>query len=122
MHLRYALKSEWPRALSDAIRVSILATGRHQGYIASILRRWPSPSSPRATAPAARAPRLLWTDSAVSRARPTRGTSAGAEQRRRLTLEGLADVDADRLIDDVAMQAWADSLGTDQELPIPQPD
>ncbi len=48
--------------------------------------------------------------------------SAGAEQRRRLTLEGLADVDADRLIDDVAMQAWADSLGTDQELPIPQPD
>jgi hypothetical protein len=44
----------------------------------------------------------------------------GAERRRRLTLEGLADVDAGRLIDDEAMQAWADSLGTDQELPIPQ--
>jgi predicted transcriptional regulator len=46
---------------------------------------------------------------------------AGAERRRRLTLEGLADVDAGRLIDDEAMQAWADSLGTDRELPIPQP-
>jgi hypothetical protein len=46
---------------------------------------------------------------------------AGAERRRRLTLEGLADVDAGRLINDEAMQAWADSLGTDRELPIPQP-
>lgn len=46
---------------------------------------------------------------------------AGAERRRRLTLAGLADVDAGRLIEDDAMQAWADSLGTDQELPIPQP-
>ncbi len=49
------------------------------------------------------------------------GDPEGAERRRRLTLEGLADVDAGRLIDDEAMQAWADSLGTDQELPIPQP-
>jgi predicted transcriptional regulator len=47
---------------------------------------------------------------------------AKAERRRRLTLEGLADVDAGRLIDDEAMKAWADSLGTDRELPIPQPD
>jgi predicted transcriptional regulator len=46
---------------------------------------------------------------------------AGADRRRRLTLEGLADVDAGRLIDDEAMQAWAESLGTDGELPIPQP-
>jgi hypothetical protein len=45
----------------------------------------------------------------------------GTERRRRLTLQGLADVDAGRLIDDAAMQAWADSLGTDQELPPPQP-
>lgn len=45
-----------------------------------------------------------------------------AERRRRLTLEGLADVDAGRLIDDEAMRAWADSLGTDHELPLPQPD
>jgi hypothetical protein len=30
-------------------------------------------------------------------------------------------MDAGRLIDDEAMQAWADSLGTDHELPIPQP-
>jgi predicted transcriptional regulator len=47
--------------------------------------------------------------------------TAGAARRRRLTLEGLADVDAGRLIDDEAMQAWADSLGTDHELPIPLP-
>lgn len=47
--------------------------------------------------------------------------TAGAERRRRLTLKGLADVDAGRLIDDEAMEAWADSLGTDQELPPPQP-
>lgn len=47
--------------------------------------------------------------------------AAGADRRRRLTLEGLADVDAGRLIDDEAMQDWADSLGTDKELPIPQP-
>ncbi len=46
---------------------------------------------------------------------------ADADRRRRLTLEGLADVDAGRLIDDEAMQAWADSLGTDHELPIPPP-
>ena len=46
----------------------------------------------------------------------------GAEQRRRLTQEGLADVDAGRLIDDEAMRAWADSLGTDRELPVPKPD
>ncbi len=44
-----------------------------------------------------------------------------AERCRRLTLEGLADVDAGRLIDDESMQTWAYSLGTDRELPIPQP-
>jgi len=47
---------------------------------------------------------------------------AGAERRRRLTLDGLADVDAGRLIDDEAMEAWVESLGSDQELPLPQPD
>jgi hypothetical protein len=46
---------------------------------------------------------------------------AGAARRRRLTLEGLADADTGHLIDDEAMQAWADSLGTDHELPIPLP-
>jgi hypothetical protein len=43
------------------------------------------------------------------------GDPASTERRRRLTLEGLADVDAGRLIDDEAMQAWADRLGTDQK-------
>ena len=44
-----------------------------------------------------------------------------AEGHHRRTLTALADVDAGRLIDDEAMQAWADSLGTDHELPVPQP-
>ena len=42
------------------------------------------------------------------------------EERRRLTLEALADVDAGHLIDHQAIQAWADSLETDIPLPPPQ--
>ena len=41
------------------------------------------------------------------------------EERHRLTLEALADVDAGRVIDHQAIQAWADSLGTDKPLPPP---
>ncbi|MFC3322689.1 CopG family ribbon-helix-helix protein [Mesorhizobium sp. M7A.F.Ca.MR.362.00.0.0] len=42
------------------------------------------------------------------------------EERRRLTLEALADVDAGRVIDHQAVQAWADSLGTEKPLPVPR--
>lgn len=41
------------------------------------------------------------------------------EERHRMTLEALADVDAGRVIDPQAVQAWADSLGTDKPLPPP---
>jgi len=41
------------------------------------------------------------------------------EERSRLTREALADVDAGRVIDHQAVQAWADSLSTDQSLPVP---
>ena len=41
------------------------------------------------------------------------------EERRRLTLEALADVDAGNVIDHQAVQAWADSLDTDNPLPVP---
>ena len=41
------------------------------------------------------------------------------EERRRLTLEALADVDAGFVIDHQSVQAWADSLGTDTPLPVP---
>ncbi|MCA0211512.1 MAG: ribbon-helix-helix domain-containing protein [Proteobacteria bacterium] len=41
------------------------------------------------------------------------------EERHRMTLEALADVDAGRVIDHQAIQAWADSLGTDTPLPPP---
>lgn len=41
------------------------------------------------------------------------------EERHRMTLEALADVDAGRLIDQHDILAWADSLATDQPLPPP---
>lgn len=41
------------------------------------------------------------------------------EERHRMTLEALADVDAGRVIDHKAIQAWADSLETDKPLPPP---
>lgn len=42
------------------------------------------------------------------------------EERHRLTLEALADVDKGNVIDHQAVQAWADSLGTDKPLPVPR--
>ncbi len=41
------------------------------------------------------------------------------EERHRMILEALDDVDAGRVIDHHAVQAWADSLGTDKPLPPP---
>lgn len=41
------------------------------------------------------------------------------EERSRLTREALADVDGGRVIDHQSVQAWADSLSTDQPLPVP---
>lgn len=44
---------------------------------------------------------------------------AQEEERRRMTLEALADVDAGRVVDHETVQAWADSLDTDNPLPVP---
>ncbi len=41
------------------------------------------------------------------------------EERHRLTLEALADVDTGNVIDHQKVQAWADSLDTNKPLPIP---
>ena len=41
------------------------------------------------------------------------------EERRRLTLEAMADVDAGRVIDHQSMLAWSDSLDSDRPLPPP---
>ncbi len=41
------------------------------------------------------------------------------EERHRMTLEALEDVDAGRVIDHQAVQAWADSFDTDKPLPPP---
>ena len=42
------------------------------------------------------------------------------EERSRLTREALDDVDAGRVIDHQAVQAWADSLSTANPLPVPR--
>lgn len=42
------------------------------------------------------------------------------DERRLLTLEALADVDAGQVIDHQAVQAWADSLDSDKPLPVPR--
>ena len=42
------------------------------------------------------------------------------EERNRLTREALADVDGGRVIDHQAVQAWADSLSTNDPLPVPR--
>ena len=41
------------------------------------------------------------------------------EERHRMTLAALADVDAGRVIDSRTVQAWADSLLTDRPLAAP---
>ena len=45
---------------------------------------------------------------------------AQEDERDRLTHMALADVDAGRVIDHETVLAWADSLGSDQELPVPR--
>jgi predicted transcriptional regulator len=42
------------------------------------------------------------------------------EERRRLTLEALADVDAGNVIDHQAVHSWADSLDSGDPLPVPR--
>lgn len=45
---------------------------------------------------------------------------AQEEERNRLTLEALEDVTSGQVIDHQAVQAWANSLGTDHPLPVPR--
>ena len=46
---------------------------------------------------------------------------ASEEERDRLTLEALADIDQGLVIDHEAVEAWADSLSTESPLPLPKP-
>ncbi|EGC6345407.1 ribbon-helix-helix protein, CopG family [Escherichia coli] len=45
---------------------------------------------------------------------------AQEEERNRLTLEALDDVISGQIIDHQAVQVWADSLSTDNPLPVPR--
>ena len=45
---------------------------------------------------------------------------AQEDERSRLTREALADVDSGRVIEHLAVQAWADSLDTDNPLDVPR--
>ena len=42
------------------------------------------------------------------------------ELRHRMTLDAMADVDEGHVIDHQSVQAWADSLSSDQPLPVPR--
>jgi predicted transcriptional regulator len=42
------------------------------------------------------------------------------EERRRMTLEGMADVDAGQVIEHQSVLAWAESLSTDKPLSVPR--
>ena len=42
------------------------------------------------------------------------------EERRRMTLDAMADVEAGNFIDHQSVQAWAESLSSDKPLPIPR--
>ncbi|MDK2797060.1 MAG: hypothetical protein PWQ19_610 [Tepidiphilus sp.] len=46
---------------------------------------------------------------------------AQEEEKDRLTMEALADVDAGRVLEHRAVEEWAERLGTDQPLPMPEP-
>jgi predicted transcriptional regulator len=45
---------------------------------------------------------------------------AQEEERSRLTREALADVEAGRVIDQQSVQAWADSLDSDNPMEVPR--
>ena len=42
------------------------------------------------------------------------------EERRRMTLEAMANVEAGQVIDHQTMQAWANSIDSDKPLPVPR--
>ena len=43
------------------------------------------------------------------------------EERFRLTMLALSDVDEGRVVSQARMQSWVDSLGTDDPMPVPKP-
>lgn len=42
------------------------------------------------------------------------------EEYRRLTLEALAEVDANQVVDHQSVRTWAESLNSDMPLPVPR--
>lgn len=42
------------------------------------------------------------------------------EERRRMTLEGMADVEAGQVVEHQSVLAWAESLSTDKPLAVPR--
>lgn len=42
------------------------------------------------------------------------------EAKRQLTLDAMAEVDAGHVVADTVVQAWAEALGTDRQLPVPR--
>ena len=46
---------------------------------------------------------------------------AWEDKKHQMTLEGLADIDAGRVVEDEQVRAWIESLDTDNPLPPPTP-
>jgi len=42
------------------------------------------------------------------------------EERQRMTLEAMADIEAGQVIDHQSVQTWAESLSTNKPLPVPR--
>jgi predicted transcriptional regulator len=42
------------------------------------------------------------------------------EERRRMTLEAMADIESGHVINHQSVQTWAESLSTDEPLPMPR--
>jgi predicted transcriptional regulator len=42
------------------------------------------------------------------------------EERRRMTVEAMADIEAGQVIEHQSVQAWAESLGSDKPLSVPR--
>jgi len=82
------------------MRMETLATGRRQDYLASMdTLNLETGDTPRPEADGDRQRRIAWEAVMIAQAD--------------------ASIDAGRMVDEAAVDAWIDSIGTDHELPVP---
>ena len=59
-------------------------------------------------------------DQIAARMERSRSRVEQEEERRRMTLEGMADVEAGQVIEHQSVLAWAESLSTNKPLAVPR--